>query len=34
MWVLMKGKVAQANPTSEAELIKAIKKVWVENIAR
>jgi hypothetical protein len=33
MWVLMKEKVAQTNPTSEAELIKAIKKVWVEKIA-
>ena len=28
----MKEKVAQANPTSEAELIKEIKKVWVEDI--
>ena len=32
MWVLMKEKVAEANPTSEAELIKSIKKVWVESI--
>lgn len=32
LWVLMKEKVAQTNPTSEAELITAIKKVWVENI--
>ena len=32
MWVLMTEKVAEANPTSEAELIKAIKKVWVESI--
>jgi hypothetical protein len=33
MWVLMKEKVAQANPTSEAELIDTIKKVWVKDIS-
>ena len=34
MWVMMKEKVAQTNPKSEAELIAAIKKVWVENTSQ
>ena len=32
LWVVMKKKVAQMNPTSEAALVEAIKKVWVKDI--
>jgi len=33
MWILMKEKWHKQKPTSEAELIKTIKKVWVQNIS-
>lgn len=32
LWIVMKEKVARANPTSETELINIIKKVWVQDI--
>ena len=32
LWVSMKKKVAQMNPTSEAALVAAIKKVWVRDM--
>ena len=32
LWVLMKEKVARAKPSSGNELIRIIKKVWVEDI--
>jgi len=34
MWVLMKQKVAQMNPTSETALTDAIKKIWVMDISQ
>jgi len=32
LWVIMKQKVSQTNPTSEQTLIEAIKQVWVTDI--
>jgi len=32
VWNIMKQKIAAHNPTSEADLIKWIKRVWVEEI--
>jgi len=32
LWVHMKQKVAAMNPSSEKELIQAIKRVWIHEI--
>ena len=34
MWIVMKQKVVQKHPTSEASLIQAIKDVWATEITQ
>ena len=34
LWTLMKNKVSEKQPTSGAELVKVIKKVWVKEISK
>ena len=34
LWTLMKNKVSQKQPTSDAELVKVIKEVWVKEISK
>ena len=34
LWTLMKNKVSEKQPTSDAELVKVIKEVWVKEISK
>ena len=34
LWTLMKNKVSEKQPTSDAKLVKIIKEVWVKEISK